>query len=212
MNGLRIFRFLLIAGLAAGWSATALADQHRIEPPTVVPVIPEEYASVSEQLTVCFDCHGVSGASPDPTFPILSGQHFYYLYVQLKDFKSGRRASDIMETMTLEMEKDDMKLLAKYFSEQKWPNIGFRGDPGLAAKGQGATNAGQCVQCHRGGYEGDSRVPRLAGQYREYLVKTLSDFKHRVRMNSPSKSSLMDSFADSDLDAMAEYLADLQLP
>lgn len=203
---------MIVAGLAAGWSAVALADRHRIEPPVERPVIGEEYASVAEQLTVCFDCHGVGGASPDPIFPVLSGQHYYYLYVQLKDFKAGRRASDIMETMTLDMEKDDMKLIAKYFSEQSWPNLGFRGDSDLAAKGQSATNAGQCVQCHRGGYEGDSRVPRLAGQYREYLLKTMSDFKNKVRMNSPSKSSLMASFEDSDLDAMAEYLADLQLP
>lgn len=205
MNG---FRVLLIAGLAAGLSATALADIHRIEPPVEVPVISEEYASVGEQLTTCFECHGVSGASPDPSFPILSGQHYYYLYVQLKDFKAGRRASDIMQTMTADLDKDQMKLLAKYFSEKEWPNIGFRGDAATAAKGQTATSAGQCVQCHRGGYEGDSRVPRLAGQYREYLLRTMSDFKNRVRMNSPAKSSLMDTYEDSDLEAMAEYLAD----
>lgn len=208
MNGFRIFRFLLIAGIAAGWSATALADKHRIEPPVEIPVIPEEYASVRDQLTTCFECHGVSGASPDPGFPILSGQHYYYLYVQLKDFSTGLRTSDVMQTMTADLDKDQMKLLAKYFSEQKWPNTGFRGDPEIAARGQTATNAGQCVQCHRGGYEGDSRVPRLAGQYREYLLQTMSDFKNKVRMNSPAKSSLMASFEDSDLDAMAEYLAD----
>jgi cytochrome c553 len=101
-----------------------------------------------------------------------------------------------------------MKLIAKYFSEQEWPRTGFKGDPAITAKGETATGAGQCVQCHRGGFDGDSRVPRLAGQQREYLFKTLMDFKNKARMNSPSKSSLMNSFEEADIDAMAEYLAD----
>jgi cytochrome c553 len=47
----------------------------------------------------------------------------------------------------------------------RWYNIGFKADAAKAAKGETATAAGQCVQCHRGGYEGDSRIPRAAGQY-----------------------------------------------
>ena len=39
------------------------------------------------------------------------------------------------------------------------------------AKAETATAAGQCVQCHLGGYEGNSRVPRLAGQKVSYLER-----------------------------------------
>ena len=135
-------------------------------------------------------------------------RHLYYLYVQLKDFKSGFRKSEIMSPLAAELEKADMLSMAKYFSEQKWPGIGFRADPAMAAKGEKAASAGQCVQCHLGGYEGNSRIPRLAGQHPKYLKKTMIDFKNKVRTNSPAKSSLMVSYDDADIEAMSDFLGD----
>lgn len=168
----------------------------------------EDTAAIKETLELCVTCHGEKGASRQPEFPILAGQHFYYLYVQLKDFKSGSRKDEIMGPIVEEMERSEMKALARYFSKQTWPNIGFKADPAVAAKGETATGAGQCVQCHLGGYEGDSRIPRLAGQHPQYLNKTMLDFKHKKRLNSPAKSSLMASFGSEDIEAMSLYLAD----
>ncbi|PCH82481.1 MAG: hypothetical protein COC02_05590 [Rhodospirillaceae bacterium] len=78
----------------------------------------------------------------------------------------------------------------------------------MAAKGEKAASAGQCVQCHLGGYEGNSRIPRLAGQHPKYLKKTMIDFKNKVRTNSPAKSSLMVSYDDADIEAMSDFLGD----
>lgn len=166
-----------------------------------------EDEAFKDTLELCAACHGKNGASLQPEFPILAGQHFYYLYVQLKDFKSGFRKNEIMGPIAAELEKKDMKKLAQFYSKQKWPNIGFEVDPATAAKGETATGAGQCVQCHLGGYEGNSRIPRLAGQHPEYLEKTMSDFKHKIRTNSPAKSSLMVSYEKADIAAMAKFLA-----
>ena len=168
----------------------------------------DEYAAIREKLDICAECHGEKGASSNPDFPILAGQHLYYLYVQLKDFKSGFRKNEIMSPFAGELEKEDMLSLAKYFSEQKWPSIGFSAEKAKAAKGEKATVAGQCVQCHLGGYEGNSRIPRLAGQYPKYLNKTMIDFKNKVRANSPAKSSLMVSYDDADIEAMSDFLGD----
>lgn len=169
----------------------------------------DEYAAILDKLELCVGCHGEKGASTDPKYPILAGQHLYYLYVQLKDFKSGLRKAEEMTAMSADLEKAEMLSMAKYFSEQKWPNIGFRADPAKAARGETAAAAGQCVQCHRGGYEGDSRIPRLAGQHPQYLKKTMLDFKHKKRMNSPAKSSLMKSFEEADLAAMADFIGEM---
>ncbi|MCH7710529.1 MAG: c-type cytochrome [Proteobacteria bacterium] len=193
----------------------------------------DEYAAIRDKLKACFACHGVNGAPQDPQFPIIAGQHLYYIYVQLKDFSSGLRISPLMteivtglsvEEMLLKnfqagrpgspemtgvaggLTKEEMLLFAKFFSEQEWPYIGYRADPEKAKKGEIATVAGQCVQCHRGGYEGGSRIPRLAGQYPAYLEKTMLDFKSKERHNSPAKSSLMRSYSEDDIAAMAEYL------
>jgi len=166
-----------------------------------------EYAQLRIQIKQCVVCHGENGATLQPIIPILSGQHFYYLYVQLKDFKSGLRKNEIMGPIASQLEKPQMKLLAKYFSEQNWPNLGYRADSAAEIQGETATGAGQCVQCHLGGYEGDSRIPRLAGQHPEYLLKTMTDFKYKKRMNSAAKSSLLVSYSEDDIKAMSEYLA-----
>ena len=43
-----------------------------------------------------------------------------------------------------------------------------------------------------------------------YLEKTMLDFKHRRRMNAPDKASLLETFTEEDIAAMARYLASLQ--
>ena len=167
----------------------------------------DEYAAIRETLETCFVCHGPNGASTQAEFPILAGQHLYYLYVQMKDFKTGLRASAVMEEFVAVLSRDDMKILAKFFSEQTWPNIGYRADPALAGEGQTAAAAGQCVQCHRGGYEGYSGTPRVAGQYAAYLEKTMLDFKSKARANAAAKSSLMKSYSAEEIRRMAEFMA-----
>ena len=183
---------ILFLFLSIFWCAEAFAD---------------EYAGIRPQLTLCFTCHGQNGVSTQPKYPIIAGQHFYYLYVQLKDFKSGYRASEIMGPMAKLLGKNKMKALAKFFSEQKWPNIGYRPIEERDQLGETSAASGQCVQCHLGGYEGDSRIPRLAGQYPEYLNNTMLDFKNKIRNNSPAKGSLLVSYSNDEIAAMAEHLA-----
>ena len=47
----------------------------------------------------CVACHGPNGNSPTPQFPILAGQTARYLYLQLRDFKEGRREAAAMRDM-----------------------------------------------------------------------------------------------------------------
>ena len=162
---------------------------------------------ISEKIKLCATCHGETGLPPAPNVPIIWGQEFYYLYVQLKDFKAGSRASEIMQPIVADMGKEEMQALATYFSEQPWPRIGFAASADDDARGATATSAGLCSQCHLGGYNGDSRNPRLAGQQPAYLERTMLDFKNRARMNSPDKSSLLATYDDADILAMARYLA-----
>ena len=63
------------------------------------------------------------------------------------------------------------------------------------------------TRCHRGSYEGDSRIPRLAEQHLAYLEKTMLDFKSKARANSAAKSSLMETYSAEDIERMAEFLA-----
>lgn len=181
-------------GLVMSWSAIAEAD---------------EYAALRDVIEICNGCHGEGGASKDDAFPVLAGQELHYLYVQLKDFKSKLRENQVMSLIVGDLEKPQLLKLAKFYSEQTWPNIGFRGDPEEIAKGEMAANSGQCVACHLGSYTGNSRIPRVAGQYPEYLEKTMLDMRSKARNNAAAMSSLMSVFSESDIAAMAEFMGDL---
>ena len=176
---------------------------------TLPSVHADEYEAIRETLETCATCHGEKGLPTEDNIPIIAGQEFYYIYVQLKDIKKGMRKSEVMEPFVEELDKPQLMALAKYFSEQKWPRIQFKGNPDIVSKGEMAASAGQCVACHLGSYTGNSRVPRLAGQQPKYLEKTMLDFKNKIRKNSPAKGSLMASFTDKDIAALAEYLGNM---
>jgi cytochrome c553 len=54
-------------------------------------------------------------------------------------------------------------------------------------------------------------VPRLAGQYPEYLARTMLDFKARARNNSPDKATLLALYSEEEISALADYLASLSV-
>jgi cytochrome c553 len=170
----------------------------------------DEFASANELIGTCEVCHGESGASTQQQYPILAGQEFYYLYVQLKDFKSGLRSDPIMGPLASALDQDTMKLVATYFSEKQWPPTNISVDEQNSNTGRTVIAAGQCVACHLGAFHGNSRVPRLAGQHPDYLAKTMLDFKSRARNNAPDKGSLLATFTDEQLKAVAQYLGALR--
>ena len=167
----------------------------------------DEYAAIRPKLETCFTCHGPNGAATQAEIPILAGQELYYIYVQLKDFAAGRRQDPVMTDIAKDLGKDEMQTIAKFFSEQAWPRTGYTSDPALALKGQVATDSGECVQCHLGTFTGNSRIPRLAGQHKDYLQKTMLDLKSKARNNAAAIATLMASYSDEDIAAMADYLA-----
>lgn len=167
----------------------------------------DKFAPVRDKLNTCVACHGEKGQSKIPTNPILAGQEFFYLYTQLKDFKSGLRENAIMEPIASSMKKDEMQLIAEYFSKQEWPDIDCKAESGDIKTGKQVVNSGQCVACHLGSFKGNSRVPRLAGQHPEYMIKTMLDFKNKVRTNSAAKASLFKTFSDEEISAVGNYLS-----
>jgi len=163
--------------------------------------------TIEERVQLCATCHGDNGIPKVPDSPIIWGQHQGYLYVELRDFKTGLRKSDIMQPIAAGMEKADMLALAKYFSEKEWPRTGYETNDADRSAGERIATAGMCTQCHLGGFLGTGTIPRTGGQTEAYLHKTLLDFKTRARGNNPDKSTLLASYSDEDLTAMARYLA-----
>ncbi len=167
----------------------------------------DKFAPVKDKLQTCFACHGDNGASTMGAFPILAGQEFYYMYVQLKDMKKGLRESAVMGPIAAGLEKSEMKLMAEFFSKQPWPETEYTVDKEIESAGKRIVGAGQCVACHLGDLRGNSRVPRLANQHPDYLLATMLDFKNGVRKNSPAVATLLKTFSEKELEDVSKYLS-----
>ena len=167
---------------------------------------------VKETAQICAGCHGEKGVPVDKTTPIIRGQNEGYLYLQLRDFKSGVRKNDTMGPIAASLEKEDMKALAAYFSGLKWTDLQQPSAPGdIASKAQTAIGSIGCTGCHLQQYQGDGSTPRLAGQQHDYLQATMLAFRDRSRGNNPGMSDLMNAASPDDLAAIATYLAGLQI-
>jgi len=166
--------------------------------------------SIEEKIAVCAGCHGRNGKPIDKTFPVIWGQQQGYLYIQLRDFKRGDRKNDIMQPIVASMERADMLAIAEYFSKKPWPDLGQPRAPKEVANRALRANASVgCTGCHLDQFQGDGTVPRLAGMSRDYMTKTINDFRSRARGNNPGMSDLMLATAPEDLAALTEYLAGL---
>jgi cytochrome c553 len=167
-------------------------------------------AAGAKKAQVCFACHGPQGNSRNPMYPILAGQEFRYLYFQLRDFHEGRRKDPVMSPMAANLSKQDQIDLAEYFSHRKPVSTGFQGDPKKVAKGKALADQILCPMCHLGGFTGQNEVPRVAGQYRDYIAKQLRDFRARRRTNDAGNmTAYTKSLSDTDIDDLAEYIANL---
>jgi len=159
---------------------------------------------------VCLACHGPNGNSPSPQYPILAGQTARYLYLQLRDFKEGRRQEPLMQPIVAGLSRQDMFDLAAFFAAQKPLATGFKTDPAKVARGKAKAAEVLCTMCHLGGFSGQNEIPRVAGQHHDYVVKQLNDFRARRRTNDAGNmASVAKTLSDEDIEDLAQYLADL---
>jgi cytochrome c553 len=171
-------------------------------------VVAAKAQTIEEKAEICGVCHGQAGVPQGKTTPIIWGQHEGYLYLQLRDFKRGTRKNDQMSPIAEALERDDMFALAAYFSKKSWPDLGQpRASDDVTKRALTANSSVGCTGCHLAEFQGDGTIPRLAGQSRDYLAKTIAEFRSRERANNPGMSDLMLASSEPDLAALEDYLA-----
>jgi cytochrome c553 len=167
-------------------------------------------AAVREKAQVCFACHGPDGNSQNPDYPILAGQSWRYTYIELKDFKEGRRTDPQMTPMVANLSRDDMIDLGNFFAAQKQLPIKFVADPAKVEAGRKTSDAVLCPMCHLGGFVGQNEIPRVAGQHPKYIKKQLEDFKAKRRTNDAGNmTSVAGTLSDADIENLSQYIANL---
>jgi cytochrome c553 len=158
----------------------------------------------------CFACHGPNGNSQNPDFPVLAGQSWRYIYIELKDFKEGRRTDPVMSAMAANLSRDDMIALGNFFAVQKPLPIAFKADDAKVTAGRKVSDAVLCPMCHLGGFVGQNEIPKVAGQYPQYVKKQLEDFRARRRTNDAGNmTSVASSLSDDDIENLSQYVGNL---
>jgi cytochrome c553 len=67
-----------------------------------------------------------------------------------------------------------------------------------------------CTMCHLGGFLGQNEIPRVAGQWPEYVIKQLKDFKARTRTNDAGNmTSVAQTISEEDIVDPAHFVGGL---
>ncbi|QSN64568.1 cytochrome c [Caballeronia sp. M1242] len=160
---------------------------------------------------VCAACHGQNGNSTSGDYPSLAGQSSRYIFLQLRDFKAGRRSDPRMSPMAANLSSEDMHDLADYFAAQTLAPTDFKADPVKVEAGKKKSDEVLCTMCHLGGFKGQNEIPRVAGQQYAYIVKQLQDFREKKRTNDAGNmTSVTKNLTDADIENLANYVANLQ--
>ncbi|MBF0153459.1 MAG: cytochrome c4 [Magnetococcales bacterium] len=161
----------------------------------------------------CAGCHGLNGVAPGPSIPSIAGMPVNFLKQMMTEYMKDERPSTIMGRVAKGYSDIEIEAIAKHFSELKWGSYsgasvkGKAPDPDKAQKGKSL--AKECEKCHEeGGKKQDEDTPRLAGQWLEYLLVKVDDYKTNEKYPQPKKmKSQMDKLSVEDLEAVSHYFA-----
>lgn len=191
------------------WAKTVLAAVFACGIPGLATAQDAEAGRPKSQ--VCAACHGVTGNSQSGQFPNLAGQTWRYIYVQLKDYKEGRRVDPVMTAMAASLSKQDMIDLGNFYAAQPLVPSTFEADPAKVKLGLAKANETLCSMCHLGGFSGQNEIPRVAGQQHDYIVKQMLDFKARRRTNDAGNmTSVAQTLSEADIENLAQYITSLR--
>jgi cytochrome c553 len=175
----------------------------------------------------CVACHGDNGEgriSDDGAFPRLAGLDDGYFAKQLKDFKEGRRRSDVMEPIAQALSASEITTLAKYYAALSAPPLPGLVQQGheidsdgarLAALGKWVADVPPCLSCHGPNGVGVApSFPYLAGQPAAYIEAQMRNWRNGDRHNDPlgMMTRVARALDDREIVAVAAYFQMLMPP
>jgi len=160
--------------------------------------------------STCAGCHGTDGASVGPA-PVIGGLSEAYLASAMAAYKDGTRYSTIMGRIARGYDPGQLLDMSKYLAAQPWVSSAEKVDAKLAEQGKAIHNAKGCAGCHgASGISPMPTTPRLAGQYAEYLVLQMQDYKD-AKKAIPASAMVMrpmiGPMSDDEIKALAAFYA-----
>ncbi|MGO4307966.1 c-type cytochrome [Cupriavidus sp. RAF12] len=162
-------------------------------------------------LNNCTMCHGARGMTASNA-PNLAGQYPEVIIKQLNDYKSGKRGSSIMETLTRRLSDRDIADLAAYYASlpkaRTAPTTYDESLPALVRVGDPLRNIAPCISCH-GGVDQKFGAPWLEGMPHDYLTTELRAFRNGSRANDAQGQmrNMARAMTDKEIEEVAGFYA-----
>lgn len=159
------------------------------------------------KFSTCVGCHGIPGytnAYPTYHVPRVGGQTAEYIAAALRAYQDSHRPHATMKANAADLSDQDIADIGAYLASLEQPDrIGrIRGD---ARAGQQKSET--CAACHGADGNGpDPNFPRLAGQYEDYLAKTLRQYRDGERVNA-IMNGMAAGLSDRDIADLAAFYA-----
>jgi len=158
----------------------------------------------------CAMCHSVRRLSQADT-PNLAGQSGAVIYKELVDFKTGARASAIMQPLVANLSDAEMQDLAGYYAYLPRPRLdrsSADGAPRIVVDGAPMRGIAPCGACH-GGPGAKAGAPWLEGQPEVYLRAQLGGFASGARHNDIDEQmrNVAREMTQQEIDSVSRYFA-----
>jgi cytochrome c553 len=181
----------------------------------------------AKKVSMCMGCHGIIGyqaSFPEiHKVPKIAGQSATYIVSALTAYKNGDRKHPTMRAIADSLSEQDIADVAAFYSQ-----LGLKeGDAPPATLAIAPSEAVQalitrdkdnnCTKCHGANFNtpNDGTVPKLAGQYPDYLFVALKSYRvknnpHLGRSNPVMAQQVEPKkFTNPELKELADYISTL---
>ncbi len=179
----------------------------------------------AKAVAMCVGCHGIIGyqASFPEIYkvPKIAGQSATYIKSALTAYRAGDRKHPTMGAIATSLSDKDIADLAAYYSqlgleEGNAPPATVQKEPGDAVQALISRDANNsCTKCHGANFNtpNDGTVPKLAGQYSDYLYAALKAYKTEGHARWGRANAVMGGnakkFSNDELKTLASYISAL---
>jgi cytochrome c553 len=178
--------------------------------------------TIEQRLAACAICHGDKGEGKGAAeyYPRLSGKPARYLFLQLVNFREGKRKYPQMVYLVRYMPDAYLQEIADYYAKLQVPYLPPAKpthDPrerergrALVTNGDPTRNIPACATCHGRALTGMlPAIPGLVGLPADYIAGQLGAWKTNARVaNAPDcMHEIAQRLSGADISAVAKWLA-----
>ena len=178
----------------------------------------------AKKTAMCVGCHGIIGyqaSFPEiHKVPMIAGQSSSYIVSALTQYKGGERKHPTMRAIADSLSEQDMADLGAYYGQ-----LGLKEGDAPPATAKAPSDKVQalisrdkdnaCTKCHGANFNtpNDGTVPKLAGQYADYLFVALKSYKAQNHAQLGRSNGVMSGqakkYTNPEIKELAAYISSL---